>query len=90
MEKTIDRIEQLRRSKGMTVSELGERLGYSNSAFAKALKSRASVKDVVILKVLEVFPEVNLFWLLRGEYSPLEDTRMSIDHCTEFLSDNIE
>jgi transcriptional regulator with XRE-family HTH domain len=65
--KTIHRIEEIRHRYNLSNSELENKIGYSNGAFAKALRTDASVKDDIIRKVLEVFPEVNVRWLLLGE-----------------------
>lgn len=66
-EKTIHRIEKIREHYNLSNSELESKLGYSNGAFGKALKSDSSVKDDIIRKVLEVFPNVNVRWLILGE-----------------------
>lgn len=66
-EKTIHRIEKIREHYNLSNSELETKIGYSNGAFGKALKSGSSVKDDIIRKTLEVFPKVNVRWLILGE-----------------------
>lgn len=78
-EKTVHRIDKIRKHYNLTVSDLEKRIGYSNNAFHKALKSNASIKDELILTLLEEFKEVNLRWLITGKGEMLGDDG-SISH----------
>jgi transcriptional regulator with XRE-family HTH domain len=67
MEQTIHRIEQLREHYELSPKELEKKLGMSNGSWEKALNRNSSIKDNIIRKVVEVYPEVNLRWLVFGE-----------------------
>lgn len=83
-QKTIERLDLIREHYNLSSSELESKIGYSNGGFGKALKSRASVKDDIIKKTVEVFPKVNLRWLVLGEGSmegmDMDDPEQLINH----------
>lgn len=92
-EKTVHRIEELRKKNGLKTNELEVKLGYSNGAFGKALEANSSIKDEKILLLLEVFPEVDLNWLITGKGSMLRDVEndpYNADNLALYFSKNHE
>ncbi|MDO6517292.1 hypothetical protein [Zobellia uliginosa] len=90
---TIERVFEVAEHYNHAISAFEKKLGLSNMTLIAAKKNKASVKDTVLNKVFEVFPEVDPVWLLTGEGKMLRrdnvpDVKAVADYTKEF--DRIE
>lgn len=63
----IGRLEELLRHFSLSPSALADQLGVQRSGISHLLSGRNKPGLDFILKLSEAFPELNLYWLLRGE-----------------------
>lgn len=55
------------KSKGLSQSEVGQRIGYSRSSMSKFLKGDSVIDSNFILKVVKEFPDVDLKYIFSKE-----------------------
>jgi transcriptional regulator with XRE-family HTH domain len=58
--------------KGISKNEFSVKIGLSNSYMTKMAKSKGNVGSHVIEKIVRVYPDLNLYWLITGEGSMLK------------------
>lgn len=90
MEQTIHRIEQLREHYELSPKELEKKLGMSNGSWEKALNRNSSIKDNIIRRVIEVYPEVNLGWLVFGEGEMFGSDFSDVKDLSNYIVKNYE
>jgi transcriptional regulator with XRE-family HTH domain len=67
--------------KGISKNEFSVKIGLSNSYMTKMEKSKGNVGSQVIEKIVRVYPDLNLYWLITGEGSMLkqDNTQLAPD-----------
>lgn len=89
-EGAVHRIEQIRIANDLNNSELEKKLGMSNGSWDKAVSRNSSIKDDILRKVLEVFPETNIKWLLMGEGEMKEADIHDPEELAKYIAKNHE
>jgi transcriptional regulator with XRE-family HTH domain len=67
MTNTLRRIKQFIDYKGLSVKRFEEYVGMSNGSFASQLKNNKTIGVDKLEKILFIYPEINLDWLLTGD-----------------------
>jgi len=57
----------------LNTKQFSEAIGVSNGYLAKQRANKANVGSHIIEKIVSVYPEVNLYWLIKGEGSMLRE-----------------
>lgn len=78
----IKRLEILMDQYDMTPSLFAEKIGVQRSSISHLLSGRNKPSLDFVLKLLDVFPDVNLYWLLNGDDSYLK-AEISSNHSTQ-------
>lgn len=63
----IKRLEYLMDYNALNASAFADKIGVQRSSISHLLSGRNKPSLDFILKILEVFPEVNLYWILEGK-----------------------
>jgi len=71
---TLQRIKEFIDFKGIKVKHFEEMIGISNGAFASQLKNNKTIGVDKLEKILFIFPELSIEWLLTGEGSMQKKT----------------
>ncbi|MFS4468392.1 helix-turn-helix transcriptional regulator [Maribacter sp. 2210JD10-5] len=66
-EKIIKRIDRLLTYYELSASNFADKIGVQRSSISHLLKGRNKPSLEFILKIVDNFPEVNLYWLLYGK-----------------------
>lgn len=64
--KPIQRLDQFRRLKKLSITDFEKSIGYSKNGFSNALHRGSSLRDETITLIVEKYPELNLIWLFTG------------------------
>lgn len=76
---------------GLTVSSFADKIGVQRSSISHLLKGRNKPSLDFVLKVVQTYPEVNLYWLLNGKGQfPTEDTTPDITEIHEDAISKVE
>jgi hypothetical protein len=67
MIKTIDRLMQFIKNSGLSARQFDLSIGASNGYTLRMRKNKASIGSDVIENILNVYPDLNVVWLLTGE-----------------------
>lgn len=67
IEDFIKRLEKILDYYGLTASSFADKIGVQRSSMSHLLSGRNKPSLDFILKILEVFPEVDLYWILNGK-----------------------
>ncbi|WP_313789955.1 helix-turn-helix transcriptional regulator [Flagellimonas aquimarina] len=65
----IARIQTVIDHYGLTVSSFADKVGVQRSSISHLLKGRNKPSLDFVMKVVQTYPEVNLYWLLNGKGS---------------------
>lgn len=65
-ENTLNRIKQYIDYKGLTISSFEREVGMSNGSFASQLKNNKTIGVDKLENILNIFPDINIEWLLTG------------------------
>lgn len=68
----IDRIQKIMQEKNLTASQFAEALGIQRSGLSHILSGRNQPSLEFVKKLIQRFPDVDLYWLLTGEKSRQE------------------
>lgn len=68
-EEFIARIQTVIDHYGLTVSSFADKVGVQRSSISHLLKGRNKPSLDFVMKVVQTYPEVNLYWLLNGKGS---------------------
>ncbi|MGX1930328.1 helix-turn-helix domain-containing protein [Flagellimonas sp. 2504JD4-2] len=63
----IERIRTIIKHYGLTVSTFADKIGVQRSSISHLLNGRNRPSLDFVLKVVQTYPEVNLYWLLNGK-----------------------
>ena len=63
----IKRLEKLLDYYGLTASSFADKVGVQRSSISHLLSGRNKPSLDFILKIMEVFPEVDFYWILNGK-----------------------
>ncbi|WP_276166900.1 helix-turn-helix domain-containing protein [Zobellia alginiliquefaciens] len=74
----IDRLNELLRYYGLSASSFADKVNVQRSSISHLLSGRNKPSLDFVLKVINVFPEVNLYWLLNGKGSFPSDAKKEI------------
>lgn len=67
MNKTINRINELVSSLGLSARQFDLSIGAANGYTLRMQKNNASVGSDVIERIIKEYPQVNLIWLITGK-----------------------
>lgn len=78
-EEVVSRIRKLISHYGHTISTFADRVGVQRSSISHVLSGRNKPSLDFVLKVIEAYPEVDLYWLLhgKGNFPSTEETETS-------------
>lgn len=65
--KTIERLRVFLEEQSISKNDFDKRIGASNGYIGKQIKNSASIGTDVIEKIISIFPQLNIIWLLTGE-----------------------
>ncbi|MFY0481044.1 helix-turn-helix domain-containing protein [Flavobacterium sp. PLA-1-15] len=92
----IKRLEILMEHLGMNASSFADKIGVQRSSISHLLSGRNKPSLDFVMKILDIFPDVNLYWILNGkgnllkgevDYEATLETKNEDDH-TPILSSN--
>lgn len=63
----IDRLYQFAKYQGLSIYKLSKEIGVSNGYLSKQKESSGSLSSKIIEKIVSVYPQLNLNWLLTGD-----------------------
>ncbi|MEC7263349.1 MAG: helix-turn-helix transcriptional regulator [Bacteroidota bacterium] len=66
-EEIVSRIQTIIDFYGLTVSAFADQIGVQRSSISHLLNGRNKPSLDFVLKLVQTFPDVNLYWLLKGE-----------------------
>ena len=66
-EEIISRIQRVIDHYGLTVSAFADAIGVQRSSISHLLNGRNKPSLDFVMKLIATYPEVNLYWLLKGE-----------------------
>lgn len=76
MSKTINRIMLVIKHLGISARQFDISIGTANGYILRMQKNNASVGSDVIERIIELYPQINLVWLITGQGDMLlEDSR---------------
>lgn len=67
MLKTVDRLMIFIKESGLSARKFDLSIGASNGYTLRMSKKRASIGSDVIERILKIYPDLNVVWLLTGE-----------------------
>ncbi|NAS32561.1 hypothetical protein GTQ40_16390 [Flavobacteriaceae bacterium R38] len=65
--KIVDRIKLFIEYKSISLRRFDESIGMSKGYMSRQIKTNASIGSNVLVKIVDVYPDLNLNWLLKGE-----------------------
>jgi len=69
----IKRLEILMEHFGINASSLADKIGVQRSSISHLLSGRNKPSLDFVLKIMDLFPEINLYWILNGKGNLLKD-----------------
>ncbi|CAM4308156.1 helix-turn-helix transcriptional regulator [Zobellia roscoffensis] len=78
----IDRLNELLRYYSLSASSFADKVNVQRSSISHLLSGRNKPSLDFVLKVINVFPEVNLYWLLNGKGSFPSEAKKEISQPT--------
>ena len=78
--KMNDRLRKFLDSKGISVRQFEQMIGSSDGKIAKFMATNSSLKSDTLSKIMEVFPQLSIEWLLAGEGDMLKTNQQSISN----------
>lgn len=94
MLKTIDRLIQFVQYTGLSARQFDLSIGVSNGYTLRMQKNNASIGSDVLEKILEVYPQLDVVWLLTGQGEMIKkqkvDFSIGIDKVFKEKQDEIE
>lgn len=69
----IKRLELLMEHFGMNASSFADKIGVQRSSISHLLSGRNKPSLDFVMKIMDLFPEVNLYWVLNGKGNLLKD-----------------
>lgn len=76
----IKRLTQILKYYNLSASAFADNISVQRSSISHLLSGRNKPSLDFILRVIHAFPEVNLYWLLKGEGTfPMKENRTKID-----------
>lgn len=66
-ETIVDRILKIADFKEISLAKFSRKIGVSSSYFSKQKANSANVGSQVLNKITEVYPEINIYWVLTGK-----------------------
>ncbi|WP_411030856.1 helix-turn-helix domain-containing protein [Spongiimicrobium sp. 3-5] len=77
-EEFVGRLEQIIQYHGLSASAFADKIRVQRSSISHVLTGRNKPSLEFVMKVVQAFPEVNLYWLLNGKgVFPSESTKPS-------------
>lgn len=90
----IDRVKQVIEHYGVSVSVFADEIGVQRSSMSHLLNGRNKPSLDFVMKLVDSYPEVNLYWLLKGEGDFLvseSPTSTSVSNIPlQFAEENLE
>ena len=69
----IKRLEILMEHFGMNASSFADKIGVQRSSISHLLSGRNKPSLDFVMKILDIFPDINLYWILNGKGNLLKD-----------------
>lgn len=69
----IKRLETLMDHFGMNASSFADKIGVQRSSISHLLSGRNKPSLDFVMKIMDLFPEVNMYWILNGKGNLLKD-----------------
>ena len=63
--------------KGVSVTDFGDKIGVHPNSIYRLIKEGRGMNSTTMMKILEMFPSINLHWLVTGE-GP--QTKSNVEH----------
>ncbi|RZJ33784.1 MAG: XRE family transcriptional regulator [Flavobacterium sp.] len=76
----IHRIEQLLHHFSLSTSAFADKIGVQRSGISHLLSGRNKPSLDFVLKVIQAYPEINLYWLMNGSGGMLLEEKTSIEN----------
>ncbi len=76
--KTIERLEQFIGFKNISFNKLAIKIDVSNSYFSKMVRNKASIGSDILEKIVRIFPDLNVEWLLTGDGEMIKGSQYNI------------
>jgi len=81
-EEFIERLTQILNHTGMNAAAFADKIGIQRSSISHLLSGRNKPSLDFILKILDTYPEFDLYWLLTGKGNLLFDNKISSNNQT--------
>ncbi len=81
----IDRLLIFIDNKGITPNKFGQMIEVSNAYLSKQKKNNANIGSQIIEKIVRIYPDINLDWLITGEGKMLKETTQHSPDLVEHL-----
>ena len=78
-----DRIKKVMDKSGLSASKFADKIGVPRSGLSHVLSGRNKPSLDYVLKMLNAFPELDPYWLLKGQKSKTLDTKSGLDNSIE-------
>lgn len=78
MSKTIDRLIQFVQHTGLSARQFDLSIGVSNGYTLRMQKNKASIGSDVLEKILEIYPQLNVAWLLTGTGAMIRQEELDV------------
>jgi len=83
----IKRLEILMEHFGMNASSFADKIGVQRSSISHLLSGRNKPSLDFVLKIMDIFPDINLYWILNGKGNLLNE---EVDFLKKFQQQNEE
>jgi len=74
--KLISRLQLYINFKGISYNSFNKSIGATTGYISRMIKNEASVGSDMIEKIIEIYPDLNIYWLFTGNGSMIIDERL--------------
>jgi len=86
----IDRLVTFIKTINVTKREFEHKIGVANGYIGNQFKNRGSIGSGVLRKILLVYPELNVMWLLTGHQLIIPRNKFNIIDSTKLNKDQLQ
>ncbi len=80
--KPIERIAMYLHFKSITPHAFEKKIKLSNGYFSKQFRNKGSVGSDILIKIHELYKDIDIMWVLTGEGQMIKDQSDSVNHST--------